>query len=561
MTTTDVPEPVLELTQIQGNILEGFNKPFQTLLFLRVPHERVAEFREWLRLQVPYVATAAQVHTFKRLYKATGERNLGRSRVSVTWLNLAFSHAGLVKLAGDIPGLLDTDFTDEAFVSGMASRAERILGDPSDENAEANPRNWRVGGPDTGTDVVLIIASDRREETLAETDRLLRGTGDGADALPDGIQVVFREEGATLPAQLAGHEHFGFRDGVSQPGIRGRVSERDTTVLTPRQNPANPEQGKPGQELLWPGEFVFGYLGQATDGTDITRPGPAPVSAGPDWAGNGSYLVFRRLRQDVAGFHQFLTAQGTRLGMPPVAVGANLVGRWPSGAPLLRTPNQDCPALGADDCANNDFEFNGDPGPATATPPRPPGGCTDPFHGLPKDDPDGRRCPFTAHIRKAYPRNDKTPAGPTDPDASEVDTQTHRLLRRGIPYGPVSRSTIDHPDRDDADRGLHFLGYQTSIVDQFEFVTRNWVNNPNFSAEAAAGHACAAAPATGHDPIIGQDGTVHTRHFVVNNLASDPPCHQVSTGRSWVIPTGGEYFFAPSIQALDMLAGTGQAAG
>ena len=42
-------------------------------------------------------------------------------------------------------------------------------------------------------------------------------------------------------------------------------------------------------------------------------------------------------------------------------------------------------------------------------------------------------------------------------------------------------------------RGLHFLAYQTSIDDQFEFVTGAWVNNPDFLQSGA-----------GHDPIIGQ---------------------------------------------------------
>src|SRR5437899_2177985 len=111
------------------------------------------------------------------------------------------------------------------------------------------------------------------------------------------------------------------------------------------------------------------------------------------------------------------------------------------------------------------------------------------------------RCPFAGHIRKAYPRDDRSESIPS---LGEVTTQTHRLLRRGIPFGPASASTFSAPLDDTADRGLLFLAYQVSIVDQFEFVTRNWVNNSDFKADGA-----------GHDPIIGQnaDDPSRTRTF------------------------------------------------
>ncbi|MDZ8259290.1 hypothetical protein [Nostoc sp. ChiQUE01b] len=172
---------------------------------------------------------------------------------------------------------------------------------------------------------------------------------------------------------------------------------------------------------------------------------------------------------------------------------------------------------------------------------------------------------MTAHTRKTYPRNDKTPGGKVpnsdeiDIDRSEVTTQTHRLLRRGIPYGPVSPSTPNNPlqDRNFVDRGLHFLAYQTSIVDQFEFVTRLWANNPNFSEEAAKGHEFEGKLTLGHDPIIGQSENNklngdRTRKFFIH-LEDDqnkPQTKELTAPEDWVIPTGGGYFFAPSISAL-----------
>ncbi|MFO1002899.1 MAG: Dyp-type peroxidase [Planctomycetaceae bacterium] len=512
-------EPVLNVEQIQGNIFPGFSKDHQTLLFLRIDTPNL--FSQWLRGFLNSVATTADVLDFNRLYKKLrGKLTGAEPDLRTTWANIAFSFQGLKKL--ERPGMNVDGFVDAAFKPGLLARAQSgELGDPVGSNTTGDPANWLVGGPGSEADVVLLLAADTRADLnnkvqeVVET--LFPHLNEKGETVLCGASVLFRQDGDILPGGLAGHEHFGFKDGISQPGVRGLLP--DGTPLTPNQNPNNPGQGKPGQDLLWPGEFVFGYPGQDPK-KDIAEPGKDPLQnkdrKAPEFARNGSFLVFRRLRQNVGGFHQFLKQLGTQFGVSTELVGAKMVGRWPSGAPTVLSPTMDDPVLADDDQQNNNFEFAGE-----------------------DDDPTGSKVPFAGHIRKTYPRDDESQSIPS---LNEMTTQTHRLLRRGIPYGPPSRSSFSTPQHDEVDRGLLFMAYQVSIVDQFEFVTRNWANNPDFKDGGA-----------GFDPIIGQNGDPSRRRSFRLGLPGE--ASPIETDQDWVIPTGGGYFFAPSIDALKSLAG------
>jgi Dyp-type peroxidase family len=544
-------EPRLHIRNIQGNILAGFNKDFQTLLFLQITD--AGQFREWLKELSRFVATTEEVLAFNRLFKEIRDRRKADSRtVQATWMNLAISYKGLETLK--VQGR--EGFTDPAFREGLAKRSA-LLGDPI--HGEGSPQSWVIGSPDSEADVVLIFASDDKDDLAAEVSRIEDSifssrTHDGKP-FRRGVRILYKQHGATLPPPLTGHEHFGFLDGVSQPGLRGRVSHEPWDVLTPRQNPNDPEQGKPGQDLLWPGEFVFGYSGQNPKAKDITEEGPnslcpdgTPVA--PDWAEDGSYLVFRRLRQDVPGFHGFVRRQAAELGLGADLLGAKLVGRWKSGAPILRAPDHDDPDIAGNDCINNDFEFAPKIEGAAAIAAGGPAECQCPPNTPAPPDPEGLECPFAGHIRKAYPRND---TGTLSSEIGEVTTQTHRLLRRGIPFG--APYPIDPPPHhnDSGDRGLLFLAYQTSIKEQFEFVQTQWCNNPEFKDRSDHGEL-----RSGHDLIIGQNGSdpSRKRRLVLPFRDKEGKIRRkvIETTQDWVIPTGGGYFFAPSISTLHRIA-------
>ncbi len=618
-------EPVLNVDNIQGNVLAGFNKDHQTLLFFRITNP--VKFRRWLRTQIPSIATLAEVISFNRLFKSIRVR-LGRdpteppTNLKVTWTNVAFTAQGLRQLGIDLE-----QFEDEAFKEGLATRSE-ILGDPSGD-AEGSPKKWLVlDGEDDGTDrvahVMFIVASDDVKDARNRAREIKRSIKGATPVGFVGTHHQGQENGENLPGALAGHEHFGFLDGVSQPGVRGRLSNDLHDVLTVRQNPNNRDQGKPGQELIWPGEFVFGYPGQEGNADDdpqnpFEEPGPVST-AGPEWANDGSFLVLRRLRQDVSRFHTFVRDLTDRVkrsdiseDVTPGLIGSRLVGCWPSGAPVMRTRNEDTkandkddPALAANDCANNNFEFDESTEPLPQTALDNPFDCTDINPHPPpvlfqsaRRDKEGAVCPFTGHIRKAYPRDDRVldPDEPTEPPnppnpvfpftklegspnglvsneegdpiiLNEDDVQSHRILRRGIPFGPLLQgSSVDNPKPDDGvQRGLQFIAYMTSIEDQFEFIICNWVNNPEF--KEPRGQASSNQPAEldpnaqggDHDPVIGQNNRTQDRirEFTVSlkNARGRRVAVRVNTndgtgkGIEWVIPTGGGYFFSPSIRAL-----------
>jgi Dyp-type peroxidase family len=273
-------------------------------------------------------------------------------------------------------------------------------------------------------------------------------------------------------------------------------------------------------------------------GYPLLDPNSGQVIDGPalkyNWFRNGSYLVFRRLRQDVKAFNNFVEAEAKRLASLPGfteltkdRLASILVGRWPHRAPILRADHDD-EAMGANLWANNSFLF------ANVSPPVVPGpgvSASDPYPPAPEDL-RGIICPHASHIRKANPFDVHTEFGdgPT--------TLVRRILRRGIPFGKLLPDLA--PANDRGNRGLHFLCYQASISLQFESLIHDWADQAGVPQPG------------GHDPLIGQKGPgVNARTFELLPLtpSSDEPA-TITVDREWVIPTGGGYFFAPSVSAI-----------
>jgi Dyp-type peroxidase family len=527
--TTQDPGCIQEnLCQIQGNIIGGFNKDYQTFLFLKFNDP--AKGRNWVCQMIPEISTSEEVLAFNALFKSVKKRSGREGIVKATWTNIAFTHSGL-KTLGISSSDLDS-FPDD-FKSGLAVRVKQV-GDVGN----SAPENWVGSLGSKDTHAILIVASD----SLADlNDLVIRYINN--PIFTSAATVILLQQGRTRVDE-PGNEHFGFKDGVSQPGIRGVTEELKD----------DPNKGKGHEDLLYPGEFVLGYPTQIDHptekdekGEDINpnrKPGDIATS-GPEWTKNGSYLVFRRLSQDVQGFRKTVNELAKDTGLDPAVLGAKFVGRYKSGAPLEQTDEQreaipfidptlgdpsidDLSLLGNDKI--NHFEYG--------------------------EDLDGHFVPRAAHIRKAYPRDQEGGAG----SATESETQTHRLLRRGIQFGN-SLGAPEHGGADEEfphDRGLLFLAYQRSIEDQFEFVQSAWVNDPNFPCNSATNNkesniACPANESDGQDPIIAQS-TQGSFRLPLGKEGSGCPVHNLDV-KHFVTTTGGEYFFQPSIDAIYKIAG------
>lgn len=490
-------EPLFPTEDIQGDILAGLPKRRERLLFFRV--EDPAAFTAFLKdLQLTSLQECLAQRDLIKQRKAAGVPTL----VPTPGLNVAFTHTGLQKLGVDGPagtqGL-------QAFRDGMASRTA-TLSDPP-------PYTWRILRPNRRPDGVFILTGASEAE-IADTISLRL-----APVPANGWRILHEEAGRVRPQPVKGHEHFGYADGVSQPGVRGRVEPGK--ALNPTTS-TDQDQAEPGQDLLWPGEFVFGYPGQQPDAPDFTVKGPVTQPPVPFMA-NGAFLVFRRLAQLVPEFnHQVqLSAGQTGGGSDPASpelLGAQMVGRWKSGAPIINAPTADDPLLAEGTPEVNAFEFDGDR--------------------------EGLVCPWAAHVRKVYPRNDvrhNTTPTQAETDAAEAFTQTHRMLRRGIAFGPElteEEAKGGHSDPANS-RGLLFKCYVTSLEDQFEFVQQRWVNSTDFSQ-----------PGAGFDAIIGQPAGVPAPFLGAAPTSKDPAKQLPLTFSRFVEMQGGEYFFAPSIPAL-----------
>ena len=330
---------------------------------------------------------------------------MAASETDMRWVSLAFTFNGLRKLGVDEDSLATFP---EPFRQGMAARAQ-MLGDTGSNH----PDNWedKITSEDLHA-VVILFARDReeRERCIKKHDEYLKDN--------PGVEILSSLLLEAVPPLDYVHEHFGYRDRITTPVIEGMGIEANTGSHAPSK----------------PGEFFLGYPDET--GVIPIQPQPEILSK------NGSFLAYRKMREHVGAFRDFLKANG-KTPEEQELVAAKIMGRWrKTGAPLVLCPDKDDRELGFDDKRNNNFDYE-------------------------KMDPHGYACPVGSHIRRMNVRD------------SRVSRIMNRrlIIRRGGTYGPYLPE--DAPD-DGANRGIAVFGGCADLARQFEFLISVWANDPEF---------------------------------------------------------------------------------
>ena len=462
----------LEFADMQGLLVSAFaHLPCVAYMMLRVTDRRAA--RAWLAAHRDLVTPAV--------------------RKQEQWsLNVAFTLEGLEALG--LPAESLASFPTPMHDGGMASeRRSRILGDRG-PNA---PSAWEWGGPGTEpVHILLIVFGEDDGERDARVASMLPTAGAGL------TEVLTLRAGR----QPDSREHFGFADGVGQPVVAGTGRRERQLARTLHATE------------IAAGEFVLGYCNE--DGALPISPTipraalgaaahalKAHASGELNLGENGTFLVFRQLKQDVSGFWTGVRAEAENLwpGDATAAerLAAKMVGRWESGAPLVRYPDADPYGGEPQTVTENNFSYA-------------------------EQDSAGEKCPLGSHIRRCNPRD------ALGPDAAQAleSSRRHRLLRRGRSYGDQA---TDRYANDGVDRGLHFICLNADLERQFEFVQQTWVNNSGFALLSGEVDPIVGAPAGGSCPF---------------SIQGDPVRVRVHGIQPHVTVKGGAYWFLPGLRAI-----------
>jgi Dyp-type peroxidase family len=499
---TDADIALPDLDNVQGDIYYMFPKKFEQFIFFTISD--LDQFRTDLDTYRPEVTTAKQtIDNIQNIHDHPG------SNLDIVSSQIAFSQAGLIYL--NPKG--GSSLSDPHFDNGSMEKEKSILGDM---------RTWDEvfqGGKVHG--VILVTAGEKTT----------------CDNKGDSIQQMFSKsikDIVTMDGRVRNGEgeHFGWRDGISQPALQGL------------------SVAHPGQRVVSPGVIIMGYPG------DPVIDNPQNIQR-PKYTKDGSFMIFRKLEQAVLSLEDYINKNYSSIpASNPLygkdltkkerkdLFGARMVGRFKTGAPLALTPYRDNSTY-TDPSLINNFDYTT--------------GNTDPPN-----------CPFAAHIRKTAPRN-------LDPLVQKQYLDSVVIVRAGIPYGDdVTKAerdawkklTDEQKSQQTSPRGLLFVCYQSSIANGFFLQTTGFANNDFFPITSVV------PQKHGQDPIIGGPKPVSdvngdvsipgegevtltvtdsntSLRYVVTGFAKAYDTSVTAYEQDFFVTShGGEYFFVPSLSTL-----------
>jgi len=443
------------LAGIQGNIIKGHGRDFTAHLVLKMTAPPQTA-RSWIaKFAGEHVTSAAIARRQTLVWRDVKDKG----DPFAMFLLAPDGYRYLGYSDGQLPGPRNDQFTDPSHsqyfplgMKGQSSVPGRQYNDPP-------PAEWEPAYQQQIHAMVLLADDD--------LDRLNQSVRDISASLAGVFELLATERGKvlrdTFPRGTLDIEHFGFQDGVSQPlMIRQDIDHEIARRGSTHWNPTAP---------LW---LAL-----------VEEPGGA--------GGFGSFMVFRKLEQNVKGFWDTLDQLSQQSGLAVENLGAMAVGRFRDGTPVVPTSTVDPTA------DPNDFHYD--------------------------QDPAGAKCPFHAHIRKTNPRGDI----PRIIGAPAAFESARRIVRRGITYG-------DRPDlsvRPETGVGLLFMCFQSNL-DQFVIQQEGSDGNDFVN------------PGDGVDAVIGQNSAAIPQTWPSGGAVKFTMANMVKM-------KGGEYFFAPSVPFLRSL--------
>lgn len=457
------------LSDLQGNILKGHGRQDTANIFITLLHDAAAA-RGWIsNFATAYLTSALQQSALAKLYL--------RGEDAGTFAVLALSYTGYRKLE-----IADARApADLRFRYGMkAVRNSRPGLDPDYVLQDISFNRWEPYYQ-SSIDLMIVLADNntaRLEEIIAQITEESRAFG-----------TAHIERGSVLRRNGVSIEHFGFVDGISQPlffqeDIDQEVRERGAKSW-------NPEA-------------------------------PLRIVLTSDFSGAqsyGSYLVFRKLEQNVRGFAEAVASLASATYTSHEGAAALVVGRTRDGNPLIPT------GVNQEGAIPNDFQYDRD------------------VYGL--------TCPYHSHIRKVNPRGDILRRYQINvPDLNFLAFERdHRLARRGVTYGlrpDLAGIEVEPPTRG---VGLLFIAY-TSRIFCFEQL-QTALDDEHFVTDEI-----------GIDPLAGYQVKPIPQRWPTPNAnigpgEEDPNVPERSVRfrfGTYVTLKGGEYFFSPSVSFLKTLS-------
>jgi deferrochelatase/peroxidase EfeB len=473
-----------DLEAIQGGILTDYPRTTHGVMAL-IQCDTRASFREFLKAMQPRI-------TSERTRISVDER-ADPKRI---WINLGLTYHGLERLG--LPESVLLQFPKE-FREGMEARAG-LLGDIGDPDYPLETGPVAKGGEAaprvrmSTVDAVVLMQTNRRDLGAANLDWWTDRKNPFRDELArlqkiGGVRVLSEQP---LQRQFEGdspREHFGYVEG-GKPG-----SQPVPRVVYTEQPSAGPAyEAAALRDSVRLGEIFLGYKNQRGEPERTVSIGKGESQQ--ELLKHGSFMVVRKLRQNVGVFRDFVAQTADRLGIEPSTFKGFIAGRAPNGESLIPCASNN----------GNDFHFDADP--------------------------DGLQCPHYAHIRRSNPRS------------RGEGTLVPRILRRGFSYGPSCPERSNPAQAiaaEKEDRGLVFMAYNANIAEQFEVIQR-WINGGNRTGLLS----------TQQDLLAGQ-GPISQAAYWHRGGRSDADKQFGPPAKPVVSLQWGAYLFVPSIRALDAL--------